>query len=198
MTDEERIKKYIEFVEGLIEKHFEGDRKEKIKAMLEEIGDRYFTAPAASRTDHHSCYPGGLVGHTLQVTKNVLKVRACFEIDIPEESFVLVGLFHDIGKIGTREGEAMYLPQTSDWHRNKGMLYTFNDKLQDGLTHAQRSVRLLGQFGIELSDDEYLAILGHDGLYKEENRTRDMMYASAPLSRALHTADMWSALVEDI
>lgn len=200
MTEAERIEENVKKVDAILEQYFEDDMKEKVVAMVEEVADRFFAAPAATRTEYHGCYIGALVEHSLAVTRRMWKLRTAYDMqeEISDQSIMLTGLFHDLGKIGNRQGDSLYIPETSQWHINKGMLYKYNN-LNDGLTHAQRSIRLLGLFGIPLTDDEYLAILGHDGNYVEENRTREMMYCKDnKLVRILHEADAWTAMIEKI
>ncbi len=195
------IEKYVKFVEKMIEDNFTNkDRKEKVLKMLEEIGHRYFLAPASSKKDFHSAFPGGLVFHSIGVLKNAMKVTSAMKIEeseISKESLVLVSLFHDLGKIGTLEKD-FYVEQTNEWRqKNLGEFYTVNKDLADNLTHAQRSVRLLSQFGITLTDDEYAAILFHDGHVLESNRSSEATYSSNKLLRIMQFADVYSTFCEE-
>ena len=58
----------------------------------------FFKAPASTR--FHGDYEGGLVEHSLKVYEILKhKVENCItEIDIPEESIIIIGLLHDICK----------------------------------------------------------------------------------------------------
>lgn len=42
----------------------------------------------------------GLLKHSIGVTKTSLKLRGLLAPQLSEESCVIVGLFHDVGKIG--------------------------------------------------------------------------------------------------
>jgi len=177
------------------------ERKGAVKELFEELGDRYFVAPAALKKDYHSCFPGGLAYHSLNVVKIALKLNEALETDVSNDSIVIVGLLHDIGKIGSvGENPKPYCKdQESSWHREKlGQLYIYNDELKDGLTVPQRSLRILQAFNVNLSDSEYTAILYHDGLYLEQNRTPECMYSKDALMRIIQIADSYSALVMEI
>lgn len=194
MTKEE-IEKYVKFVEKIIEDNFiNKERKEKVLKMLEEIGDRYFLSPASSKKEFHCAFPGGLVQHSINILKLMFKMCETLDLkdEISKESLVLVSLFHDLGKVGSLK-ELYYVEQTDEWRKNKlGEYYTINKNLNDGLTHAQRSIRLLSQFGIELTDEEYCSILGHDGLYVDSNKSHEMMYNKNKLLRILQFVDSFS------
>jgi hypothetical protein len=200
--NQEDIDKSIEFVNSLIEESDLGDRKEKIIYLLEQEGNRFFTAPASAKLEQHSTYPGGLAYHSIMVTKNFLKLRKAFSVtEIPESSFILSGIFHDLGKIGTviDNIKDYYIYSDNEWRRNNlGEYYTYNKELNDGLTVSQRSLRNLSKYNISLTDDEYVAILGHDGLYIEQNNTMEMKYSKSKLLRLLHMADSYTCFVEGI
>lgn len=173
-------------------------RRDAVKELFEELGDRYFIAPAALKKDYHSCFPGGLAYHSLNVAKIALKLNEALETDVSNNSIVIVGLLHDIGKIGSvgENAKPYCKDQESSWHREKlGQLYVYNDELKDGLTVPQRSLRILQAYNIDLSDSEYTAILYHDGLYLEQNRTPECMYSKDALMRIIQMADSYSALV---
>ena len=183
------------------EKEVTAERRKAIKGLFEELGDRYFIAPAALKKDYHSCFPSGLAYHSLNVTKLALTLNEALETGVSNDSIVIVGLLHDLGKIGSvGENPKPYCKdQTSSWHRDKlGQLYIYNDELKDGLTVPQRSLRILQAYGVDLSDSEYTAILYHDGLYLEQNRTPECMYSKDALMRIIQMADSYSALVLEI
>jgi hypothetical protein len=167
LTPEEIHENYERFETLLLKKT--GDRAEACKALLEELGERIAVAPASSREAYHQCFPGGLVDHSLRVLKNALALKNTYELEIPVQSLVIACLFHDLGKVGDRD-EEYYLPQDSDWHRDKlGENYKHNPDIQF-MKVPHRSLFLLQQFGVELSRDEYIAILIHDGQHDDTNR----------------------------
>jgi len=170
MLTEQQIAINAEVIVKLIEKYVTSDRKEKILQMLEKIGTQYYTAPASGSLSKHSAFAGGLVKHTILVAKSMLEICSLWYKDVNLESAVICALFHDLGKAATVKGEDVYVDNDSQWHKDKlGKAYIKNPIIRDGLTHSQRGVRLLTHYGIDLTDDEYLAILAHNYLNKEEN-----------------------------
>ena len=77
-------------------------------------------------------------------------------------------------------------------------MYNYNENLKDGLTHSQRSIRLLQQYGFQLSDSQYISVLQHDGLYVESNRTPEIMFSEDKLARITHFADSYTCFVNKI
>lgn len=164
-----------------------GDRTGPIDKMLDQVEERMSIAPASSRVEHHCCFPGGLISHTLRVVTNALIVAKNFFPDegVSKESIVMVGLFHDLGKISFDDD--VYTPQDSDWHRKQGMLYKINENVQP-MEHSMRSIFMLQKFGIELSEDEFVAVMCHDGPIVEQNRKNFMK--EPVLAVILHVADL--------
>jgi len=110
--------------------------------------------------------------------------------EISEESCVIVGLFHDVGKVGM-PGKPYYLPEIKD-----GMptgAYTINPEIV-AMGLSLRSLYLVSQY-IPLSDAEAQAIAYHDGLYVPEGRS--VAPKEEPLLLLLHWADMWTASVRE-
>jgi len=149
-------------------------------------------APASTR--FHLAEEGGLVRHSLNVTNTLLVLREALSPDIPRESCVIVGLYHDVGKVGM-PGKPLYLPLSpaSDaWQR--GRRYTVNRELVY-MDLATRSLYLVSRY-IPLTEEEVQAIRYHDGQYIEENRS--VAHRETPLTRLLQYADNWSGgVLED-
>jgi hypothetical protein len=153
--------------------------------MLKSLGERIALAPASARIAHHSCYPGGFVVHSMNVLRNLLKLNSSFGADLNKNNIVITAMFHDLGKVGDLK-EDYYLVNDISWQVEKGELYKINDSLLY-MTVPQRSLWLLSQFDVKLTQDETLAILLHDGMYAEENKK----YANkeTALTLLLHIAD---------
>lgn len=172
-----------------------------LQTLFDEQAVRYFTAPASARNDYHSCFEGGLAFHSYNVTQNLFKICESLEIDVDPSSIVIVGMFHDLGKIGTvgENAKNYYVFNKSEWHRkNLGKIYEYNKELDDGLSVPLRSIRNLEHYGFRLTDDEFFAILYHDGLYVEQNRIPEVMMSKKKLPRALQFADSWTAFVDGV
>lgn len=142
--------------------------KEAMKQLFEDIGGRYFSAPASHRVTYHNCFPGGLAEHTLRVYGLLKDLCAKYSLNISHDSIVKVALLHDLGKVGDEKAD-YYLPQTSQWHKDKlGEYYTFNDDIVY-MQHSHRSLYMCQVYRIPLTSDEFKAILIHDGQYIDAN-----------------------------
>mgnify|MGYP003394876785 CR=1 FL=1 len=168
-----------------------GDRKDIVKEMVDHFAERACMAPASSRLEFHNSFPGGFIDHSLRVVKFTVELAATFKVKIPKESLIISSLFHDWGKIGTLEDD-YYLKQESDWHRKRGQFYVNNSKIK--MPNAQLGLFNMNQFGVKLSEEEYMAILLNDGQYAEANRPYAMK--EPKLALLVHMADRWSSQCE--
>ena len=189
LSDDE-VTKNMELVMKLVEK-FPEPRKSLVKKMFDgPVGETYFTAPASSKEDYHSAYPGGLVQHSLNVVRSLkLLTDTLCPGRYDGQTVVFVGLFHDLGKGSDGEND-FYVPNPSEWHRNKlGKLYE-NNHNSPFMPHHLRSLYILQKYEIVVSSDEYLAILTHDGQYQEANKPFAMK--EPELALLLHWSDRFS------
>lgn len=156
--------------------------------MLEKDSS-WLTSPAS--TKYHLNTPGGLLEHSVGVTETFLKLRETLAPQVSEESCVIVGLLHDVGKIGM-PGKPRYIKNTDAWQiKNRNMTYNINpDEVYMNL--ATRSLYLIAKY-IPLSDSEAQAILYHDGQYVEGNK--EVAHHEMPLTLLVHFADLWTATV---
>lgn len=166
-------------------------RKNEFDAFINmlEKDSSWLTSPAS--TKYHLNTPGGLLEHSVGVTETLLKIRETLAPQISEESCVIVGLLHDVGKIGM-PGKPRYIKNTDAWQiKNRNMTYNINpDEVYMGL--AARSIYLISKY-IPLSDSEAQAILYHDGQYVEGNK--EVAHHEMPLTLLAHFADLWTATV---
>lgn len=164
------------------------DKRLNILKMIDDIGIRFFTAPASSRVDFHSCFPGGLARHSLFCIKNMLKLIDAFKItNYSKESVVIVSLFHDIGKIGDLY-EDYYIPQDDSYWKRKGYLYKINERLSRTPINVL-SLYLLQHYNVRLNQEEYQAI------YSLVER-KDFFREEYNLSALIQWADKWSIMEE--
>ena len=165
------------------------DRKEPFDCFIKLLENEttWLTAPASTR--FHLAEKRGLLKHSVGVAETLLRFRECLAPSISEECCVIVGLFHDVGKLGL-PGKPYYLPNDNEWMvKHKGICYKTNpDVVTMGL--AVRSPYLVLQY-ISLSEDEVQAITYHDGQYIDENRV--VAHKEEPLTLLLHWADYWTA-----
>ena len=89
-------------------------------------------------------------------------------INFTEEELVFAAMHHDLGKLGTLEGEHYYIDCDQEWWRNKGYIYTVNPEIQK-MSPPERGIFILQQVGIEFTENEYLGIKLADGLYHKGN-----------------------------
>ena len=200
----EQIQKNWDLHLKIVDKYI-GDRKNDVNIMLEDLADTYVMAPASGKTWYHNAFPGGYVDHVNRVVQYAVKQSRLYEemggtIDFTMEELVFAGLFHDLGKIGTKD-QASYLPQTDKWRQDKLQeMYTPNGDLTFMLV-PDRSLFTLQQYGIKTSEKEYLAIKCHDGVFVDGNKP--YFFSNNPNSRmktsivnVLHCADFLASKVE--
>ena len=165
------------------------DRKEPFDRFIAllEMETTWFTSPASTR--FHLAEEQGLLRHSVGVAETLLRFQEYLAPAIPEESCVIVGLFHDLGKLGM-PGKPLYLPNDNEWVvKNRGIRYKINqDVVAMGL--AVRSIFLVSQY-IPLSEAEAQAITYHDGQYIDDNKI--IAHKEEPLTLLLHWADYWTA-----
>lgn len=195
MISEEQKLKNVAIVDALIGS-FPSERREAVGKMMDgPIGTEYFVAPASARVEHHSCYPGGLCQHSLNVVKYAKKLSDTLcPGKYEDHTLAFVGLFHDLGKVG--DGVVpRYVWNDSDWHRERGMMYEkFPPNEMMWTTTADGSLYLLQANDIPVTHEEWVAIKTHDGLYVDENKP--YRYNNSTLSLILHWADLWSTMKE--
>lgn len=152
-------------------------RKDKVESFLDylRVNTDFFTAPASSK--YHSAFRGGLLHHSILVTEKMLEVNKALQADLSEESIVIVGLFHDVGKVNT--------------YFEYGEKYIRVDK---GMPHEVISLVMTSRF-IPLTPDEAHAILYHNGLYTPLGK--ELIGKERPLTLLLHFVDLWCSRFEE-
>lgn len=171
MTEEERIKLFRDLMGDIVD--------EVTLANLVERG--FFKAPAS--TKYHGSYEGGLFDHSFMVAQNLQALTNACDLEWKlERSPLLVGMFHDICKMG------MYFqvkdPLTGD------VTYKYDENtLIKG--HGDRSVMLLSQF-FQLTDEEIVCIRYHMGAFTDKEEWKDYTNAIHAYPNVLwtHQADM--------
>lgn len=144
----------------------------------------FFEAPASTR--YHGSAPGGLCAHSIAVWRELNRLRRAYpEITCNDETAAIIGLFHDICKIGCYKTELRNKKDESGrWIQVP--FYTFKEDFSYG-NHGGKSVFLI-QKHMHLNDAEAVAIQCHmgndDGKYTVSNA-----YSQFPLAWLLHVAD---------
>ena len=155
-------------------------RKEEVEKFLDYLKNNtdFFTAPASSK--YHSAYEGGLLHHSILVTKKMLDLNEALNAGLDEESIVIAGLFHDVGKIG--------------FYKWNGFSYERVGS-KTGAPHEILSLVYTSKF-LDLTPDESHAILYHNGLYTPLGQ--ELRGKERPLTLILHFADMWCSRFVEI
>ena len=176
--------------------------KEKVVARKKEFANlmsyiegetSYMTAPAS--TKYHLCREQGLLEHSVNVAENLLKIKAVLAPSISDESCVIVGLLHDLGKAGM-PGQPQYIknepspkqkaygyPASTPYRFNKDLLY---------LSVPIRGLYLIAS-RFPLTEEEVQAIVYHDGQYVDDNRS--VAAKEEKLTLLLQYADNWSGFI---
>lgn len=173
-------------------------------SKLQQLG--FFQAPASCR--FHLNYDGGLVEHSLNVCKVALNLRKTMismnpslEKYLPESSVILAALLHDVCKAD------IYKPAIKRqknalgyWCDVKG--YDI-DLTNEPLGHGEKSVIRLLRWGLDLTDDEMLAIRWHMGAWDLPFQSYDLIgninkaREEHPLVSIIQAADSLSLMLEN-
>ena len=190
----------------LFRKELEGVTKlseEDVDYLMEDLDNLgFFEMPASCRK--HGSYEGGLAEHSLNVCRmakmlrqQALLMRPDLEKQLSEDSVVLASLLHDVCKAG------IYQKVTRKQKNEIGMWETYTtygvDYSNLPVGHGEKSVIMLLRSGIDLSDDEILAIRWHMGgwdlpfqsqeMIGSQNKAREL----TPLVTLVHAADALAA-----
>ncbi len=160
------------------------ERKQELEQFIKflETETSWLTSPAS--TKYHLSVEHGLIIHSVNVATLMIELKNLLIPEIPDESCVIVGLFHDVGKVG--------MPHAPRYIK-KDSSYVYNEE-QVEISVAARSLYLVSKF-IPLTDEEAQAILYHDGQYILENRV--IAHKERPLTLLVTFADTWEAAKED-
>ena len=189
----------------LISETFDGERLEKLNKMYDYFEDRMCMAPASGKEHYHNAHIGGYVEHVLHVIDCSLKIKELWtndgaRIDFSDEELIFAAMHHDLGKVGDMNND-YYVPQDSEWHRkNRGEIFTHNGDLSY-MSVTDRAIFLLNQFGVTMTENEYLGLRLTDGLYEEANKSYYISYnpdwaLKSNIAYILHQADMMATHIE--
>jgi len=190
---------------SLIDKYISGNRKDKLLEMYRDIEETLATSPASTKISHHNAFAGGYLDHVIRVTEAALVFEKVWDKfgqnkNYTTEELAFSALNHDLGKLGTND-EPVYIPNQSQWHReNQGLMFNYNPAIIH-MRIAERSLFVLQKYGIQVSENEFLAIRLHDGLYEEANKQYYITYNKdtelrSNIAYILHQADLMSSKIE--
>ncbi len=165
-----------------------GDRAEQGRALDGFLSKEtnWLTAPASTR--FHLAEEGGLLHHSVNVARTMIRLRRELMPSISIESCIIVALFHDTGKVGYG-GIPYYIKNTERrLASSRGKKYIINPRCLH-IDLPTRSLFIVSKY-MDLTPEEAQAIRYHDGQYIDENRS--VAHREAPLTRLLQYADNWS------
>ena len=171
------------------------DRAEPFAKLMDHLeqNTEWMTAPASTR--FHLCKESGLLEHSVNVAETLLRIKEVLAPEISDESCIIVGLLHDLGKAGV-PGNPQYIRNESTERQKQygypaSVPYQFNTDLTY-LSVPARSLYLALPY-LSLSETEAQAIFYHDGQYVEDNRS--VAKNEEPLTLLLHYADNWCGFI---
>jgi hypothetical protein len=202
---EEQIQSNWEELINFIKTTFSGERKERLLKLYNDLEERIILSPASGKEHFHGAYPGGYVVHVLNVINFTKKLQSLWVecghvVNYKLEELLFCALNHDLGKVGDIEQE-YYVPNESEWHKtHQGLIYGFNPKITF-MTVPHRSIFILQHYGIDISQQEFITILLHDGLYDDGNKDYLISYKPENQLRTsmpiiLNNADMMASTIE--
>lgn len=138
----------------------ETNEKYKIfnKELIEFLGENFYIAPATTNLDMYGAYPGGLLHHLLRSCKYSIEINNILPENQRKDlsSIIRVTFLSQIGKT------FMYEMNKNDWEiKNLGKMYVFK-KDDFRLKVIERTLYFLMKFNIQLSEEEYHAIISLD------------------------------------
>ena len=156
----------------------------------------WLTAPASIK--YHLNKEHGLLEHSVNVAETMLKLKETLAPEISDESCVIVGLMHDLGKAGM-PGNPQYLEiEPSPRQKAAGYPTAVPYKFNTDLTYLSVPVRSLYLVlsRLMLSEEEAQAIVYHDGQYVDDNRS--VAAKEEKLTLLLQYADNWSGFITEV
>jgi hypothetical protein len=164
MNEQEILNQFERFT-NLLKKFFDSSN---IESLVSDLGERIATSPAGLTLEEGG-YPGALVDRSLRVANFAKKLVSSMEIDLDPRSVVKVALIAELGRIGDLDND-LYLPQTSEWHREKlGQNYKYNENCSKS-TIPHRTLFLVQHYNLKLSFEEWLAVLTYAGFHQDETK----------------------------
>ncbi len=160
------------------------------ETLLEQIG--YFTQPASK--GHHLAERGGLLLHCSNVTQRLVQLTETLGVKWSrKESPYLVGMLHDLVKCRCYRA----VPGTAQDAVPK---WEYIQPVYPG--HGVCSVAIAAELGIELRQDEIVAITYHMGMFGVGKEYTQYEFDNAlefwgPQVLATIYADWWAARVDE-
>ena len=149
--------------------------------LMTFLGQDIVSAPCSTMTSLNNAFEGGLLAHTLLVTKIAVSINDTLpeSLKVDKTSLVKVCCLHQIGKT------FLYKPCTSEWHKtHQGKMYEYNEELVS-MRVGERSAYYAFSCGVELTETEYASIV----LYDKDNDDTQAKYFNSMLGDLLKIAN---------
>lgn len=168
-------------------------KREGIDQLVEWIDKSdFFYCPASAR--FHGSYAGGLLDHSLNVYDELVRLLGVYpEINMSEETAIIISLFHDLCKVN------LYATEKRNRKNAHGVwesydAYTYDEKLHYG-GHGSKSVFILQNY-IRLTAEEAVAINCHMGSW-DGNKDVGAAFEQFPSAWLLHVADESATYIKE-
>lgn len=180
-------------------------KREGMDYVIEDLEkDGFFEAPASA--GHHLNIPGGLCQHSLNVCHAGLmiydglgKLDAASAGEVKRESVIIATLLHDVCKTDIYKRTIKKKKnKLGQWEDAEGYNVSYKDF---PMGHGEKSVIMLLLSGLDLRDDEMLAIRWHMGAFGlnfnsyEDERCYDTARTEYPLCCIVQCADSMAAAI---
>lgn len=164
-----------------IETLLRSTQREGIESVIHYLEKNDFFEMPSSLKRHHN-WDGGLAQHCLGVYKRLNETGK----DLSNDSVILVSFLHDICK-----ARKLYKNKHEEWVERR------EEELKIP-GHGSRSVKILENLGLSLSEDEKRAIRWHMGGWKIAEKPKEdirdfFMTKKSDLWRLLHNADRFDS-----
>lgn len=179
--------------------------RENIDYIIEDLDEwGFFDAPASAR--NHFNFPGGLAEHSLNVydmamavRESIVRLRPDMEARLSPDSVAIAALLHDVCKtniykrVMRRQKNAIGM-----WEDIESYDVDYSEF---PLGHGEKSAIMLLRSGLDINDDELMAIRWHMGAWDlaPQSIEMDKNYRKAnertPLVALIHTADTLAAAI---
>ena len=179
--------------------------REGVDDVIDELGRLgFFSAPASA--GHHLNVEGGLVQHSLNTCKAAFAIwegmkalEPSLDTEVKKESIIISALLHDVCKADIyKRSVKKRKNKLGQWEDCEGYKVSYKDF---PMGHGEKSLVVILLSGLELYDDEMLAIRWHMGAWGlnqnsfEDVRNYDTAQKEYPLVAIIHAADVMAANV---
>lgn len=148
------FKKYLDLLES---------NQIQVSNLVNKLGVELISAPYTTTNKFYGAFEGGFIDQSLRIGKYMYQSNKMLPegMRVSQRSIMLVSLLHAVASV------ISFKPNPSQWHVEKlGQIYVFNEDLVS-MTFGERSVKMIIDAGIELTDEEYQAILNYN---KEDDK----------------------------